>query len=211
MAKITSIKNQILAVAKVAKKRYEKPDDFVRRVIRAVNQLTDEDWALLPDSAQVWANEAIIAYHSDNSITAFPGEEEEMASVTAPPVVEIPVEVVAPAPASAVQFKPQAPTFVGPPEPYIGPAIADKIKPKIGGGRRFDELCVLHPTMNWLEVLALLEDEGYRISANTATVRFYETWRFLQTLDKMGMLKQAWPKELPKSPGLKLAEEPVKP
>lgn len=183
----SKVKTQLLQAVKLRQKKYEKEEGFVKRVLRKVNELPDEEWANLSDRTQIWVNEAVVALNTRNEVLPFPedgdGKPKEKEDL---PVEEEPVKEE---------------------RPPIAEKLIKKFKAPIGAGKLFDQLTIQNPDKNWLEILEMVEKTGLRFSHNSATVHFYETWRFMRQLDELGYLKEPWPENLPVPPGEKLIQQ----
>ena len=66
-----SVKDEILGLVKVDKKRGDDEQAYMKRVVAAVTELADVDWDKLSDEAQAWFNDAVDRVNDRKEIIPF--------------------------------------------------------------------------------------------------------------------------------------------
>lgn len=73
---MSKIRDELMKAGDVAAKRGEDHNDLGRRIVLAVQDLSDKDWNKLSEPAQDWFNEAATAYNEKKDIPPFPDAEK---------------------------------------------------------------------------------------------------------------------------------------
>jgi hypothetical protein len=95
-----SLLKSLISATGCAQKASEERQAYLVRLVTAVTELTEDDWAKLPDDAQDWTNDAIIAIKARNEI-----EDPE---ASAPVEAVEPARQAAPAPVATKSSEPKA-------------------------------------------------------------------------------------------------------
>ena len=70
-----SVKEKVLGIAKIAPKRGEAEQEFLKRVVAIITEVNDADWKALGQDAQEWFNEAVDALNDNKEVAPFPEEK----------------------------------------------------------------------------------------------------------------------------------------
>lgn len=73
---MSKIRDELMKAGDVSAKRGEDHNDLGRRIVLAVQDLSDKDWNKLSEPAQDWFNEAATAYNEKKDIPPFPDAEK---------------------------------------------------------------------------------------------------------------------------------------
>lgn len=68
---MANVEKAILKATKIRRKKKEDEQDFLRRAVEQVNELSEEAFDELPEAAQLWYNAAATAYEEDETIPGF--------------------------------------------------------------------------------------------------------------------------------------------
>jgi len=170
---MATVAEEILAKTGVKKKVGEKKQVFLAKVLRAVNELPEEEWAALSEAAQQWSNDAVQALEDKVDILDFPkaGKPKTKAAAAEPDV-----EPEAPAEAATV-----------PDEPKVEPKKTAKTAPKKKKGStvRLKELMVLHEDWDKQKVFDTLLGEGFSLATSTFETMFYDTRTTLEVIKRL--------------------------
>lgn len=73
----SEIEQEFTSVYKIRQKRAEDRQDYLDRLVEAVNKASDDNWERLTESAQQWFNQAVKAWDVEKPIPDFPDAEPE--------------------------------------------------------------------------------------------------------------------------------------
>ena len=78
MSTVSNVEKEILEVTGARKKKSsESEQDYLERIVDAVFDVDEDDWAEMSEETQTWYNEAAKAVNKQQEIKPFPGDDEE--------------------------------------------------------------------------------------------------------------------------------------
>lgn len=78
-----TVQKEIVELTKLKPKANEDRQDYLKRVMKVLQEYTDDEWDAIPTDAQNWANAAAKALNDDTDLPEFPGFKPEKAGKAA--------------------------------------------------------------------------------------------------------------------------------
>ena len=162
----SDIAKEIEKVASVRKAKRDTHAMHRKKLVFAVANLTDKQWDKLSDGAQRWFNDAVAALNSGRPLPSFPDEDEVKARRR--------------------QLAAKSGTN----------RQSNAKKRQRGASDRIKDIMLHHGCrITPVEIMKILETEGYKCSMHTVKLVRAEFRRALQILSEKDMLKEV-PKDL---------------
>lgn len=73
----SKVEQELLSIANLKTKKNEKRQEYLKRLMLAVDKASDDDWNSLSTEAQAWNNTAATSYQNEKLIPDFPDYQEE--------------------------------------------------------------------------------------------------------------------------------------
>ena len=163
-----TILRELSDATKLERQQGEVRTEYIDRLIRAVNNLSDKEWDTLSEPTQMWFNNSVDALAETKPV---PIPEDEPA--------EDPVVVATP----------ETTTTTVTSIPNKGGRVVGYQSGKKSGSRRAKEIVVEDPKVTLDMLSKRLVDEGYKLSLGTLQVLLPDTLQTLQILQEKGLLK----------------------